>query len=238
MIEISNNWFYKLKINAEVLTLKDRFICTQIHTFLGKRVWGMKQRISHTIFVDLTKSEEDLLQDCKSNTRNEVRRAIRENFFFEPVESKQSFVTFYNKFAEEKNIEKININHLDKYGDNILLYQSGKNGVVMTMHASMIDRDTKFCMLLYSASVRLDEGVDKKDVGFSNRFLHYQEFLEFKKLGFETYDFSGVCVDPNDKARYSIGQFKSSFGGREIDTISLVSYPFLFANFIRTLFSR
>ena len=94
------------------------------------------------------------------------------------------FVEFYNKFAEEKNIEQISLSHLNKYGPNILLYQSGKNGVVMTMHATMVDPESKFSMLLYSASARLDQGVDKKDVGFSNRFLHYREFVEFKSLGY------------------------------------------------------
>lgn len=42
---------------------------------------GNEKKYSHTIFIDLRKSEEELLQDCKSNTRNEVRRAIREEFF-------------------------------------------------------------------------------------------------------------------------------------------------------------
>ena len=238
MIEVSNSSLYKLKINATQISLLDRLICSQFHTYLGQKLWGMRKKYSHTIFIDLRKSEEELLQDCKSNTRNEVRRAIREEFFFEPVASKVDFVEFYNKFAEEKNIEQISLSHLNKYGPNILLYQSGKNGVVMTMHATMVDPESKFSMLLYSASVRLDQGVDKKDVGFSNRFLHYREFVEFKSLGYETYDFCGVCIDPNDKARYSIGQFKSSFGGTETDTLMLFSYPFVIANFIKSILGK
>ena len=238
MIDIYNNKFYKLRINATNCSLIDRIICSQFHTFLGTSTWGMKTKYAHTIYIDLTKSEDELLQDCKSNTRNEVRRAIREEFFFEPVESKEQFVDFYNKFAGEKNIERICISHLNKYGEHIVFYQSGKNGVIMTMHATMIDPDSKFTMLLYSASVRLEQGVDKKDVGFSNRFLHYREFVEFKKLGYETYDFSGVCIYLNDKARYSIGQFKSSFGGKELDTLSLYSYPFVIANFLKQILGK
>ena len=97
MIEVSNSSLYKLKINATQISLLDRLICSQFHTYLGQKLWGMRKKYSHTIFIDLRKSEEELLQDCKSNTRNEVRRAIREEFFFEPVASKVDFVEFYNK---------------------------------------------------------------------------------------------------------------------------------------------
>ena len=232
MLDISNSFFYKLKLNASKVDFIDYFRPSQYNYFQGNPPIFMKVGKGHTIHIDLTQSEDEILQGCKSNTRNEIRRAIREGFFFEEMNDYQEFVDFYNVFAQEKNIEKIDMSHLTKYGKHLLLYKSGFDGNVMTMHASFTDDDIKRVTLLYSASVRLTDSIDKKMVGFSNRFLHYKEFLQFKSMGYTSYDINGVCIDQRDKARYSIGKFKQGFGGEEKDIIQLYSYPFVLFNFI------
>lgn len=236
MLDISRNAFYKLKLNASKVDLIDFFRPSQYNYYQGKPPVFMKAKKGHTVYIDLTQTEEELLNGCKSNTRNEIRRAIREGFFFDKVTDYNEFVSFYNDFAKDKNIETINLTHLNKYGNNLLLYKSGFDGVTMTMHASFTDNDINRVALLYSASVRLDEGIDKKNVGFSNRYLHYKEFLVFKSLGYETYDFNGVCINPEDKARYNIGLFKLGFGGEEHDVVQLYSYPFILINYLKKLF--
>lgn len=238
MLDLSTSSIYKLKINAERVELIDYFRVSQYNNYQGEIPFFMKKDVRHTLVINLTQTEDEIMQGMKSNTRNEVRRAIRENFFFEPVTDYDEFVTFYNEFAMEKNIETINKSHLLKYGQNLLLFKSGVNGVTMTMHASFVDNDLKQVALLYSASVRFGEGIDKKNVGFSNRFLHYMEFLKFKELGYKTYDFEGVCNDPEDKERYPIGQFKSGFGGEDRDVIQLFSYPFVFAVWLKKLIKK
>ena len=238
MIELKRNRWYKLVINAKSVSIKDRLLLTQFNSYKGKKPFGMKSSIGHTIIIDLLQPVEDILRNCKSNTRNEIRRAIREEFFFEEVQSKEDFLDFYNSFAEEKGIDKISLGHLNQYGNNILIYKSGKNGVTMTMHASAIDQSNGIAILLYSASVRLLNGIEKKDVGFSNRFLHYKEFVRFKELGLKEYDFNGICIDPEDKERYSISQFKAGFGGKQCEVMWLFSFPFLILSFIKKYFSH
>lgn len=238
MLDISNNVLYKLKINATKVDFLDRFRCALYSTYLGKDSWGMKKKYGHTIHIDLTKSAEEILQDFKSNTRNEVRRAIREDFFFEPVTDLQEFVEFYNNFAQEKSLETISLGHLTKYGKNVIMYRAGVNGTTLCMHASTLDDDVKIAALLYSASVRLDQGIEKKSVGFANRFLHYKEFIAFKEKGYKKYDFSGVCIDESQPEKYSIGLFKKSFGGEEITSVELKSYPMLIIQTIKELIFR
>lgn len=238
MLDLSTSCFYKLKINANHVDFVDFFRPSQYNGFQGKIPRFMKKDVRHTLVIDLTQTEDEIMQGMKSNTRNEVRRAIRENFFFEPVTNHDEFVEFYNEFAMEKNIETINKGHLHKYGENLLLFKSGVNGITMTMHASFIDNDLKQVALLYSASVRFGEGIDKKNVGFSNRFLHYMEFLKFKELGYKTYDFEGVCTDPEDKERYPIGQFKSGFGGEDKNVVQLFSYPFVLAMWLKNIIQK
>lgn len=235
MITVKKGLFYVLKVNAIRINMIDSFRLSQYSSFQGRVPFGMIKELSTTLLVDLKHSENDLLQGCKSNTRNEIRRAIRENFFFEKVESIDEFVTYYNNFALDKGLDTIQNGDLDKYGDHLILFKSGKDEITMTMHASIVDFDIKKVSLLYSASIRLDDGIDRKSVGFSNRFLHFKEFLAFKEMGYETYDFSGVCLDPADNAKYQIGLFKQSFGGKIVTAVRLYSIPMAIIMKIKSL---
>lgn len=238
MITIKSNLIYKLVINANTVSFWDRFILSQYNSFTGLSPWGMKSISGSTICINLTQSEDEILQGCKSNTRNEIRRAIREDFYFKEVKSIDAFVQFYNAFAKAKNLDVINRETLAKFGDRITLYESGKNGVTMSMHASAVDEESGIATLLYSASVRLEDNIDRKDIGFSNRYLHYMEFLEFKKMGLKSYDINGVCLDPEQKEKYSIGQFKAGFGGQIETKLQLLSYPWIIAYAIKRAVSR
>ena len=77
---------------------------------------------------------------------------------------------------------------------------------------------------MYSASVRFDESIDRKSVGFSNRYLHYAELIEYKKMGYEIYDFGGINEDESNKEQYNITLFKKGFGGEVKDEIHLYSF--------------
>lgn len=235
MIEIKKNPIYSLKIGANKVTLKDKLLLSQFNNYLGAPVFGMCKKIGHTIVVDLSLNEDELLSNCKSNTRNEIRRAIRENFFFEKEESISNFVKYYNDFASEKGIPTITESDITCYADHIEIYKSGKDGKIMTMHANIIDEDNNTATLLYSASIRLSDGVDRKDIGFSNRFLHYKEFILFKQNNLRQYDFNGISIDPDDKERYAISQFKASFGGEQKEVTWLYSWPFIIINKIKNI---
>lgn len=235
MIEIKKNPIYSLKIGANKVSLKDKLLLTQFNNYLGASVFGMAKHIGHTILVDLSLSEDELLSNCKSNTRNEIRRAIREDFFFEKEESIADFVSFYNDFASEKGIPTISERDVTCYGDHIEIYKSGRDGKIMTMHANIIDKENSSATLLYSASIRFSDGVDRKDIGFSNRFLHYKEFILFKQNNLCQYDFNGISIDPEDKERYAISQFKASFGGEHKEVIWLYSWPFFVINRIKNV---
>ena len=69
MIEIKKNPIYSLKIGANKVTLKDKLLLSQFNNYLGAPVFGMCKKIGHTIVVDLSLNEDELLSNCKSNTR-------------------------------------------------------------------------------------------------------------------------------------------------------------------------
>jgi lipid II:glycine glycyltransferase (peptidoglycan interpeptide bridge formation enzyme) len=46
--------------------------------------------------------------------------------------------------------------------------------------------------------------------------LHWQEILEFKRLGFEFYDLGGLPMDDSDPVKNAIAKFKLEFGGEHV----------------------
>lgn len=229
---------YNLVIYADTVRWLDVFRFSCYPAFRGNIPFCcMKKEVRSTVIVDLMKTEDDLLMELKSNTRNEVRRAIRDSYEIMQVNDISEFVSFYNDFAKEKGLAPITMGSLKKF-PHLLLYKSTLDDVVMAMHANIVDEDNKIVRLLYSASTRLSMGVDRKCVGIANRFLHYKEFIQFKKLGYVLYDFAGICEDENNKELYHITQFKKSFGGKVQSAIFLYSIPFYIALLVKNIFKR
>lgn len=173
-------------------------------------------------YTDLTQPMDVIVSRMKSNTRNEIRRAEREGCSFSLVESVTEFIPFYNSFCKDKGLNDFTSEaRMGKYR-NVLMTKVVHDDEVLAMHANILDDESKTALLLYSCSRRLSDNVDRKLIGWGNRFLHYKDLEHLKGKGFECYDWSGVCTDPND-SRYSIGQFKLSFGGKQIDSWTIKS---------------
>ena len=116
--------------------------------------------------------------------------------------------------------DKINEHTLEKY-NRTLITMAKRGNTVLAMHATVINKEDKEAMLLYSCSTRLNTDVDKKLIGWSNRFLHYQEFMLFKKWGIERYEWNGICTNPELRDVYNISLFKLSFGSEAKPQLNL-----------------
>lgn len=190
--------------------------------------------------TDLRQTEDEIFSSMKSNTRNEVRRAEREGCTFESGYDYDSFIPYYNTFCESKGLkDRVDMSRLIKYtGDNkVYITKAIHNDVVLSMHATVVNKKEKVAFLLFSCSQRLDSGVDKKLIGWGNRYLHYMDLKTFKEMGIEEYEWSGVVLDPNDE-RYSIGQFKLSFGGTVVNSLVLRTPLFNLMSYFRPLVER
>lgn len=228
---VAKEKIYTLKINARRIPFWDRFRVVNYSDYRGDESSipsGYERIKGTTATINLSQSMDELLANMNSTTRNEVRRAQKENIVAEQICDNTVFVQYYNAFAKEKGLPTINMTHLTKYGKNLMLAQARFNEHVLSMHATMIDDEEHIAGLLYSCSTRLDESVDKKMVGWANRYLHYKEFEMLKDMGMTRYEWCGVCMDPNKPERYSIGQFKLKIGGEIREDLTLRSPLFSF----------
>lgn len=187
--------------------------------------------------TDLTLPMDELLKKMKSNTRNEISRAEREGCTFEVVSDFEEFIPFYNDFCSSKGLDDYTSKgRMAKY-EKVLITKAVHNGDILAMHANVLDEKSKIAFLLYSCSKRLDAGVDRKMIGWGNRFLHYKELEYIKQLGYMAYDWSGVCVDENNP-QHTIGQFKLSFGGELVESWSLKTPLFALLEGVRNFVIR
>ena len=238
---IVKNGVYTLKINARKVSFFDLFRVVNYSDYWGedcKIPFGFKRIYGNTATIDLTSNMDVLLTNMKSNTRNEIRRAEKEGIVVEKTTDIMLFVEFYNTFAKEKGLSSIDENHIRKYGKYIILTLACHNDDILSMHATMIDKEEKSAGLLYSCSTRLNEKIDKKMVGWANRYLHYKEFELLKEIGIIRYEWCGVCIDPEKPERYSIGQFKLSLGGEMRKDLTLHSPLFIFLLRIKKILNK
>lgn len=236
MVEISKT-FYSIRVYYDKLRFSDLFKAIYFENYLGKGKipFYYKRFNGHTIMLDLTQTEDEIMSGMKSNTRNEVRRAEREGCTFSYNQDYEAFIPFYNDFSYSKGLnDYMHLDRLKKY-KNTLITKVSHNGKVLAMHATAFDEDLHYAYLLYSCSPRLDESIDKKMVGWANRYLHYMDFKLFKSMGYIKYDWSGVCMDESKPDRYRIGQFKASFGGEPVETITLMTPLFVLMNTFKSL---
>lgn len=236
---VTRKGLYALVMNGKRVSMWDHFRLSQYSCYKGKWTFFMFRIKKTTLIIDLNHTDEDILGSFKSNTRNEVRRGMREDIKIEQA-SVDEFIIFYNDFAKEKSLPFISCADIKKWktpSSRVMLQKAvGKCGT-LSMHANVIDEEEKIANLLYSATRRFDTSLDRKLIGFSNRYLHYVEFLKLRDEGVYTYDFSGVCIDEKDKEKYNIGLFKRGFGGEIKESIALESIPMFIVEKIKSLFS-
>ncbi len=240
MIEIKSKT-HTLRLFADHLSFSDLFRLVLYNGYRGDKAhipFYYHVGKGHSAETDLTQSMDGLMKLMKSNVRNEIRRAEKEGVEFAFVESLDEFVPFYNAFCKNKGLaDCTSVSRMAKYGKNLILTKAMYQGKTLAMHANLIDEKSGVSLLIYSCSPRLEEGVDRRLIGWSNRYLHYKDLEYLKSLGLKIYDWSGVCTNPNNP-EHTIGEFKLSFGGRLIDSWSLSTPLFHLVSKLHPLISR
>lgn len=236
MLEVQSRFFRNIYF-AEKLPWFDFFRAVHYFNYLGDREnipWFYFKKVGVSCVSDLTLGIDKIMTAMKSNTRNEIRRAIKEGCEFHVDEDINAFVPYYNDFCRSKGLNDFTSKARIQKFKNILSTHVEHNGVVLARHINILDYAGKNAFLMFSCSQRLDENADRRMIGWANKFLHYKDLEWLVNAGFERYDWSGICLDKDDE-RYSIGQFKLSFGGQVTRPLMLRTPLYRFFEMFRSL---
>jgi len=179
----------------------------------------------HTLILDLTRSESEILAQMKQKGRYNIRVAEKNNLIFKrtskPDEMLDQFYNLYSSTGKRHRItfrskqyfhSLLEILGAKGYAELDIIYkeQATRNGEQMPLASAIIVYSDKKAIYLYGASS--DE--------FKNLMapykLHFEIIKEAKARGCIEYDFFGIAPDDSPSHPWAgVTRFKKQFGGSE-----------------------
>ena len=203
--------------------------CAYLQCNGAESVAGFVKSRFRTKIVDLSLPAEDILHNMNESTAYKIRRAQRSGMAVTAVPEIDSFLDFYNAFAETKGRDRLSATELDNWGTDTVALASVRDDEPLAMHSYIVDHNVSRARLLHSASLfrRHGDSSTRSDISRANCCLHFEAMLHFKRLGIRDYDLGGFASGSPSRELAQIAQFKAGFGGREVEETSYVSFAML-----------
>jgi lipid II:glycine glycyltransferase (peptidoglycan interpeptide bridge formation enzyme) len=180
-----------------------------------------------TLFIDLTKSEDELHEDLSGSCKYSIRRARREGakveFFINPdKETLEKFYNIHKSTGKQKNFYTQGFEDISKkvevFGEKVVLgrvsspLEEGGDPVVTGANLYLGFKDG----IWYMHGGTTEAGRDTKN-GYA---LYWQSILKLKEMGYKALDFEGVDDKrfPNFTRNWGgLSHFKEKFGGERVE---------------------
>lgn len=196
----------------------------------------------YTFILDLTKSEDELLQSMHQKSRYNIKVAKKHNVIVQEDNSKKAFEEYWNLTQETTSRQKFYA-HSKKY--HLLQYQTfahDNNRDTLTSHLFTATYDNKVLTTLlffvYKDTLYYPYGAssnEHRNVMHSNLAM-WEGILFGKKLGLKKFDMWGAMgpqPDPKDPW-YGFHNFKEKFGPDHIEFVGsydLVINPMIYKTY-------
>jgi lipid II:glycine glycyltransferase (peptidoglycan interpeptide bridge formation enzyme) len=217
--KIIEKWFY------DKVFFLDIFKLVKYNQTSKENLFFVKAMDFYTIHIDLLKSESEIFDSFRKNTKYEINRAKKEGAkLFKLNLTIDEYCNLYNSFIKEKKLSFISKKELEYYWNNLVILGGGKaEDEIVVINSYLVD--SKRARLFHSISLfRIDKNINKNFAGMVNRFLHFEAMSFFKSQGFEIYDLGGIG---KKKSTQTIDKFKLSFSNNIVLEHHLVS-PILY----------
>ena len=187
---------------------------------LGLRKAPMHLHAEHTVILDLTKSEDDLLKEMRRQTRYEVRQADKLGIKVEWSNTEDIFREFHRVQAETATRHhfvppdlKMLMAEREAFGDNARLYVAkSETGAPVAYGLILIEGDE--AEYFEAASTELNY---KLPGAYA---LQWQAIRDLKALGIKRYNLWGIAPPGQTKHRYAkVTTFKRGFGGEAVEYV-------------------
>jgi hypothetical protein len=234
--QLKESWF---KLNDSIIKNLGlvSYFCVQNPP--SKTPKGLCIAFSSTLSIKLNQEIEEIKAKFKSSLKNEINQAEKLPFDIVFNNDISTFIDFYNQFAGRKNIYQMNEQMKKALPQNrFLVGYSTLNGEILSANLYIYDIDLGIVRWFLGSSSRLNENVDKKTIGISNKFLLFQSLIHFKKLNIQKFDFGGYAENTTNKSLKGINDFKAAFGGEKEKCISYHSLLYCFLLKISQKFDR
>lgn len=163
--------------------------------------------MSHTLILDLSQSEDELLANMTKKTRQYIRKSEKEGIEIRPAKTLDDIaacMAIYKQTAKRAGFAL----HADKYYEDIFTFLGSNSQVFM---ATNEERIVAFLWLAVSAETAFelyggmsDEGQELR----ANYTLKWEVIKRMKNWGVQRYDMNGLLNE-------GVSKFKEGFAGHE-----------------------
>ena len=187
---------------------------------LGMKKSPMHLAAEHTVMIDLTAPEDEMLSRMRRQTRYEVRRAEKLGIKVEKGNSEEIFKEFHKVQAETAKRQnfvppslKMLMAEREAFGDNIEIYVAKTEDGKAIAYGMIID-DGREGAYYEAASTDLNR---KLPGAYA---LLWQAMKDLKKKGVERFNLWGIAPPGQPTHRYAgVTTFKTGFGGEVVESV-------------------
>ncbi len=185
----------------------------------------------HTLLIDLTKSEEQLLKEMKPKGRYNIKLAAKKGVEISLSDPKtkefQNDLKDFSKILEETTARDAFRGHSQNYyktmietlKNDVRLYLARYNGELLAATIVTFFKDS--ATYYYGASSNKHRNL------MAPYLLQWQAIQDAKKMGLKHYDFLGISPSENkNHPWYGVTAFKLKFAGEKINYVSPQEYSF------------
>ncbi|MCQ2571355.1 MAG: aminoacyltransferase [Candidatus Saccharibacteria bacterium] len=180
----------------------------------------MHLHAEHTVMLDITKSEEDLMTEMRRQTRYEVRRAQKLGIKVSYETSDKAFNDFYDlqlQTAERQGFipssRHMILSQHEVFGEKARIYTASLDGKVLAQGEVLMQAPEA---IYHEAASTLD---GRKLPGAYA--LQWQIIQDAKAMGLKRYNLFGIAPPNSPNHRYAgVTTFKTGFGGEQVAYLS------------------
>ena len=170
----------------------------------------------HTNILDLRKTEEEILQGMRRQTRYEVRRSDKQDIVIEVVSGSAAIEEFYEVQADTAarqgfvpSTKTFLLTMAESLGNNLKVYRATKDGQLLNM-----------AIVLWSGEEAdyFEAASTPESRSFAGAYgLQWKAIRDAKQAGKSRYNFWGIAYSNDPKHRYAgVTTFKRGFGGEDV----------------------
>ncbi len=161
--------------------------------------------VNATVVVDISKSEDDIFNGLKKQTKTGIRKAMKEGLV---VEESQEWNEAYEVYKDTRKRNNTIIRPLDKlkeWADKLFVCK--KDGKIIAINITwFIDLYDKNVPRTMTNSFLRDYAHLRP-----NELLYWEIFKHYKSKGYKQFDLGGYAVKPRENLEH-VNTFKENFG--------------------------
>jgi lipid II:glycine glycyltransferase (peptidoglycan interpeptide bridge formation enzyme) len=210
-----------IKVSDELKKICRGAIYLKIEPLTGPGGNGKPILPRHTIYIDLTKSEEQLLKEMHEKTRYNIRLAQKKGV---EVRQNDDIETFIKILRMTESRQEFYSHYPDYYRKLFGIVKP----IILTAY---VGNDPVAAIMLFNHDGILYYPYGGSDPKYKEymapSLLHWEAIKLGKKLGCKIYDLWGSYKNSKDESDpwYGIYRFKSGFGGTEVNFPQAIDIP-------------